>query len=328
MTENRYAVVDIGSNTMKMNIYDVSENNGETELSFVMTESSTLGLINYNSRKIMSEAGIGHLIDTLVKYKGLAENIGVGGEHIFCLATASLRNIVNSAEVISAVKSRTGLDTSLISGENEALLGFDGLRYALGDSVRSGVMCDLGGGSTELLGFIDCLAVRAYSDKFGCLSLYRKFVEEVIPSKKEAKQISQYVSEHIDKIDWLGGYGDTLYLVGGTARSVAKLHSEMSGAESAVSGCTMTCDQFLDTIDYFTRTSKEKIEILIKVIPDRLHTIVPGMIALGQIVKRVQPKNVVISTGGLREGYLLGRIREMKAAQAAESSEAAENAAV
>ena len=284
MTENRYAVVDIGSNTMKMNIYDVEEREGETDLSFVMTESSTLGLINYNSRKIMSEAGIGHLVETLAKYKKLAENIGVGEGNLFCLATASLRNIINSAEVISAIKTRTGLDTSLISGENEALLGFDGLRYALGDSVRSGVMCDLGGGSTELLGFIDCLAVRAHSDKFGCLSLYRKFVDEVLPSKKEAKQIAAYVSEHIEKIDWLGGYGDTLYLVGGTARSVARLHAEMTGTECVVSGYTMTCEQFLDTVNYFTHLNKDKIEILIKVIPDRLHTIVTGLIALGQIV--------------------------------------------
>ena len=313
MTENRYAVVDIGSNTMKMNIYDVGEENGEISLSFIMTESSTLGLINYNSRKIMSEAGIGHLVETLGKYKQLAENVGVAEERIFCLATASLRNIINSAEVISAVKARTGLDTSLISGENEALLGFDGLRYALGDSVRSGVMCDIGGGSTELLGFIDCLAVR-------CLSLYRKFVEEIFPSKKETRQIAAYVSEKVDEIDWLSGYGDTLYLVGGTARSVAKLRAEMTGADGSSAGSEMTSAQLLDTIDYFTHLNKDKIEILIKVIPDRLHTIVTGMIALEQIVKRVQAKNIVISNGGLREGYLLGRIREMKAERSAENA--------
>jgi len=319
MRENRYAVVDIGSNTMKMNIYDVDEVDSETTLSFIMTESSTLGLINYNSRKMMSEAGIGHLVETLEKYKRLAENVGVAEERIFCLATASLRNIINSAEVIAAVKARTGLDTSLISGENEALLGFDGLRYALGESVRSGVMCDIGGGSTELLGFIDCLAVRAHSDKFGCLSLYRKFVEEIFPSKKEAKQIAAYVAERVGKIDWLSGYGDTLYLVGGTARSVAKLRDEMTASDGTQSGSKMTSDQLLDTIDYFTHLNKDKIEILIKVIPDRLHTIVTGMIALEQIVKRVQAKNIVISSGGLREGYLLGRIREMKASQGEEN---------
>lgn len=310
--KTRYAVVDIGSNTVKMNIYDVTTSGGETRLNLVLTESSTIGLINYKRRRIMSDAGISRLIETLEKYKKLALAVNVEEDRIFSLATASLRNIVNASRVVSIVKAQTGLDTSLISGENEALLCFDGLKYALGGSIRTGMLCDLGGASIELLGFVDGLAVKAYSDKFGCLSLYRKFVDKVIPSKKEKRKLSRYVEERISYVDWLGSYGDTLYIVGGTARSAARLHAEMTGAPAPMSGYTISYEEFLDTVDFYTDLNKKRIETLIRLMPERLHTIVAGLLAFAEVVRRVNPKNIVISGAGLREGYLLSRIREIE----------------
>ena len=313
--KTRYAVVDIGSNTVKMNIYDVmTSEEGETRLNLVLTESSTIGLINYKRRRIMSDAGISRLIETLEKYKKLALAVNVAEDRIFSLATASLRYIVNASRVVSIVKAQTGLDTSLISGENEALLCFDGLKYALGGSVRTGMLCDLGGGSIELLGFVDDLAVKAYSDKFGCLSLYRKFVDEIIPSKKEKKKITGYVEGRISHVDWLSSYGDTLYIVGGTARSAARLHAEMTGAPAPMSGYTISYNEFLDTVDFYTDLNKNSIKTLIRLMPERLHTIVSGLLAFAAVVRRVNPKNIVISGSGLREGYLLSRIRELEAA--------------
>ena len=213
--KTRYAVVDIGSNTVKMNIYDVmTSEEGETRLNLVLTESSTIGLINYKRRRIMSDTGISRLIETLEKYKKLALAVNVAEDRIFSLATASLRYIVNASRVVSIVKAQTGLDTSLISGENEALLCFDGLKYALGGSVRTGMLCDLGGGSIELLGFVDGLAVKAYSDKFGCLSLYRKFVDEIIPRKRKRRRITVYCRRQNQPCRLAQLYGDTLYIVG------------------------------------------------------------------------------------------------------------------
>ena len=169
-----------------MNIYDVmTSEEGETRLNLVLTESSTIGLINYKRRRIMSDTGISRLIETLEKYKKLALAVNVAEDRIFSLATASLRYIVNASRVVSIVKAQTGLDTSLISGENEALLCFDGLKYALGGSVRTGMLCDLGGGSIELLGFVDGLAVN-YSEIRLSFAVH-KFVDEIFPSKKERK---------------------------------------------------------------------------------------------------------------------------------------------
>ena len=95
-------------NTVKMNIYDVTTSGGETRLNLVLTESSTIGLINYKRRRIMSDAGISRLIETLEKYKKLALAVNVEEDRIFSLATASLRNIVNASRVVSIVKAQTG----------------------------------------------------------------------------------------------------------------------------------------------------------------------------------------------------------------------------
>lgn len=314
----RYAVVDIGSNTLKMTIYDVAEPKNP-ELVTVLSESVTLGLINYNRRKIMSAEGIEKLAETLETFKKLADN--VSADVIYCFATASLRSIENSAEVISVVRDRTGLETDLISGENEALLGFEGLRCGLPESVecRQGLMVDLGGGSTELLGFIDKIAVRALSLPFGCLSLWRKYVSGILPDKDEIKKIRRFVSDSLSDIGWLGSYGNRVYLVGGTARALASIHAELNGVdarEHPVAGYTISGAEVADVLSRYKKPDKDAVGLLIRTVPDRLHTVIPGITVYSSIIGRMgeicgeeDDTEISVSTGGLREGYLLSKIR-------------------
>ena len=86
------------------------------------------------------------------------------------IATASLRSVNNAIAVLEKIKSRTGCKPELISGDCEALLSLEGIKTALGD-VSAGIMADMGGGSTEIVGFIDGNAVHTVSVPIGCLSL-------------------------------------------------------------------------------------------------------------------------------------------------------------
>ena len=88
----------------------------------------------------------------------------------------------------------------------------------------------------------------------------------------------------------------------------------MTGAPAPMSGYTISYNEFLDTVDFYTDLNKNRIETLIRLMPERLHTIVSGLLAFAAVVRRVNPKNIVISGSGLREGYLLSRIREREAA--------------
>lgn len=307
----RYAVVDIGSNTVKMNIYDAvitDTPDFAPSLSTVLIESATIGLISYKKGALMSDVGIVKLIETLSAFKKLSDN--VASDVFMCYATASLRFIDNADEVIRLVRDRTGIEIDLITGENEALFGFDGLRWGLGQNVRCGIMADLGGGSTELVGFIDSMAVHAISLPVGCLTLYKKYVGGILPQKSELKDIRACIDDSLDGVDWLAGYGDTAYLVGGTARALGRLHAQLYPNDRPERGYQMSAEEVEEVARRLREPGKKEIELLIRTVPDRLHTIIPGIAVYRKVIKRMGAAKIVISTGGLREGYLLNRLKK------------------
>jgi len=304
----RYAVTDIGSNTVRINIYDVIEKEDNTlpGITKIMTECRSLGLLNYERERTISDEGIFTLVDTLSAFDTLTKNVLC--DRCFYFATASLRSINNTNDVIAIVKERVGITIEIISGETEALLSFSGLKLTFGDKIASGLMIDMGGGSTEIIGFVDGLPVRALSLPFGSLSLYRKFVSEIFPTKGERKSIKKFTDENASKVCWLNNYGDTAYLVGGTARTFGHLRDIILRNGTSDPICRMTYDELAALYAYLKKPDSEIIKILLRTAPERIHTIVPGICSFIRILKFGEISNIVISPTGIREGYLSDRV--------------------
>ncbi|MDD4772971.1 MAG: hypothetical protein PHZ09_05130 [Eubacteriales bacterium] len=297
----RYAIIDIGSNTVRMNIYDVY---GTEPFSYkrILTECNNTGLFNYIDKRTVSEEGIDKLAEVLSEFNNIIENINCDKGCYF--AAASLRSAVNKSEVLASIYDRLGINIELINGESEALLGFQGLKLTFGNNLKNGFMIDIGGASTELLGFVDGLAVRTISMPFGCLSLYKKFVSNILPSKDEMAGIKAYVDQRISEICWLKDYGDTSYLVGGTARATGKMHYLLFGNGADKSVHTMTYGELKAVFDYVKKSDEDVIKTLVRTIPDRLHTFIPGIYSCLRILRFAGTKNIIISPTGIREGFL------------------------
>ena len=91
------AVIDIGSNTMRMSVYKIE---GQ-KFTVLLSKKETAGLVNYITEGEMSEEGIGVLIDVLQQFCSSLEEISVNSINAF--ATASLRNVANSEQVLARV---------------------------------------------------------------------------------------------------------------------------------------------------------------------------------------------------------------------------------
>ncbi len=299
----RCAVVDIGSNTIRMNIYDVIQ-----DLSFklVLTETDNTGILNYINNHIISDEGIFRLIEVLSSFKKISENIPC--DKIFYFATASLRLIDNKTDVLIPLRDRLGIEIEMINGESEALLSFEGLKKSFRDKMQNGFMIDMGGGSIELLGFVDGLAVRALSLPVGSLSLYKKFVSNILPDKNELSNIKTYIDRHIVDVCWLKNYGSIAYLVGGTARAASRLYDHIFKNSFSELPSVMTYQELKNLFDYVKKPDNDIIKILISNIPDRLHTFIPGIYTFLRILKFAETRNIIISPTGIREGYLINRL--------------------
>lgn len=138
------AIVDLGSNTIRLSLYNTLENGGFETL---FSKKYMAGLAGYVSHGIMSNDGINQACAVLLDFKILLQQLGVKDMHVF--ATASLRNIKNTEKALETIKRRTGLSVDVIEGSEEGILGYYGALYTT--DLKNGMMFDIGGGSTEFV---------------------------------------------------------------------------------------------------------------------------------------------------------------------------------
>lgn len=296
--QNRYAVVDIGSNTVRLVVYDRLS---DGKISRVIGEKSSLGLINYISDGIMQETGIRRLVDTMTQFSVCAMKVDC--EMMMSFATASLRGIENSDEVLRRVYEGCGASIEILSGEEEANLNFEGLKTSF--NLTDGIMIDMGGGSTEVLSFENAISSELASLPFGSLKLYRKFVSGILPTQQEAVELSSYVNEQVMNHPWICKGVSTAYAIGGTARAASRVYAAVTGG---IAPDNITLEQLIMLYNNLMSRMDRACIMLVEQVPDRLHTFIPGLIGLIEILQIAGVSDVQISSCGVREGYLLRRM--------------------
>ena len=115
-----YTIVDVGSNTIRMNVYDIRDD----KLRLLFTKKATAGLASYVKDKRMSAAGVDRVVEVLEDFQETLANLNIPEMHVF--ATASLRNVENSHEAVAEIERRTGIAVQVLSGREEAELDFLG----------------------------------------------------------------------------------------------------------------------------------------------------------------------------------------------------------
>ena len=282
-----YAICDIGSNSIKTHFF--KEESG----TYVHADSvsRTARLISYIEDGVMNTAGIDLLCDVVREYK---ERADAGGYAFHAFATASLRRADNADEIISRVMECTGVKIDLVSGEKEAELCTAGVIHEIGDGVN-GILMDMGGGSTEIIGISASRAVSAYSMPFGSLSLYRENVTGDLPDADERGRIAAYVFDCYRE----GGAptADTLYIGGGTGKAILKFMGKKGL-------CTVENAELLNLKESII-AGEISFESIRELFPDRAHAITPGLIAICEILRLSGAQRATFVTAGAREGYLL-----------------------
>ncbi len=292
-----YGIIDLGSNTIRLCIYNCE--NGA--FSLLLNEKSFAGLVGYVENARMNAYGVMKAIKTIQKYQKITSCLGVKKLHIF--ATASLRNIVNTAEVLERIHAETGLRPDVLSGEDEAHFGFTGANSAV--KLDSGLYVDIGGGSMELVHFENDRVLHETSIPVGCLNLYLTHVKELLPDKKERKAIRAAVREELSQVDWLYGIKtQAICGVGGTIRALKKYHAETTNSNGAPLEAGYV-NAFINTVGNAKGLGYKP---LLRVIPDRIHTIIPGLLILDEVLLESGAQQIYVSKYGVREGYLVSRV--------------------
>ena len=115
------AIIDIGSNSIRLAIYKIDESK---EIKLLMNKKEIARLAAYVVNGIMTTEGIDKACYILSEFKNLLDNLQIN--NVISFATAAIRNARNSDEVVRCIENNTGLKIIVLSGKEEAGLGFLG----------------------------------------------------------------------------------------------------------------------------------------------------------------------------------------------------------
>ncbi len=303
-----YGVIDLGSNTIRLALYKVTDNTLQLKLS----EKYTAGLVGYVKKRRLTPEGIRKAVDVLNDFRVILENVRV--ERLYVFATASLRNIENTLEVTAEIKKNTGFDIDVLSGNEEAVFDYYGAMQTV--DMHDGLLVDIGGGSTELVFYQNSEIVFTESIPLGSLNVYSANVSDLLPTPVEREKISKAVISELDKITVSCKNIPTNMIcgVGGTVRASCELYNELK--EKGPEVTEYTTQDLKKMIDLAENDRKTSISLILKVAPERIHTLLPGMIILQTISEYYTSKTVVISRSGVRDGYLYHKLETAGVIQA------------
>lgn len=295
-----YAIMDIGSNTVRLSVY--KEKDGEAVNLF--SEKEQVSLKSYVKDGRLSDKGIKRLFSTLAKFKAVVDNFDdIDGVYPF--ATATVRDVANRSEILELMKDKLDLDIEILSGEEEAKLAFVGA--AVSTEVKEGVLCDIGGGSTEVVLIGQGKVIKSSSLSIGSLSAFNDYVDELFVDKASRKKIEKRVIQLFDDASMYKEDLKVLSAVGGSARAALMVYRDFYGLDESTR--TMKAVDFdLMLKEIIKKSDKKKMHIILDIKPDRIHTLLPGMVIMNKICEFFSVETINVSQTGVREGYVYSKL--------------------
>ncbi len=292
------AVIDIGSNTVRMVIYAGSRRAPDIWLNEKVT--AKLGR-ELSSSGLLPDKAIDIALEGLARFAMILADIGIGD--VTVVATAAVREAANGAQFLDRVRA-LGLDPQLLAGKEEARISAMGV---IGAFPRArGVVADLGGGSLELVQIGDGACHQNASLPLGTLRL---------PALRErgTAAFRRAMVRELGHADWagVGGGGELgpLYMVGGTWRALAAF--AMHRAKHPLSdphGLTLDAGEADKVAKRLMRMSPEDLTAIAGISSSRAAGLPDAAAMLRVILRELQPGCLVFSAWGLREGVLFEQL--------------------
>ena len=271
----RLGIIDIGYNAIRAVVHE-SNTIGAPEIFNNKFKNDILTLLTQEELDIKHQAylSINYILHIFTRLQVT---------EIKCVATAVLRDHPRSKAFIEFIKEKFNLTIEVISGEREAYLTAVGLISGISDV--NGVAADLGGGSLELIEINNRLI-----GKLSSLALGTK----IITTRKlqNLEDITRIIRDEYGNYQY-----ENLYLIGGALRFICRFFIEFNKYPLKnlhnLSISRADFSLYLKSIKEFQR-NKFKLNS---------RTLNPNAIIVAQAMLEVfQPKNIIVSIFGLKEG--------------------------
>lgn len=297
----KLASIDIGTNSMRLLIADYNNKFIGRE-KFVDITRIGRGV---DQQGMISEEAMERNLRSLKNFVDKAREQAC--EEIFIMGTSALRDSKNREDFVQRAKKETGLPVDIISGEEEALLGFYGVSADLQEEGHV-LIVDIGGGSTEfILGEKKQGILFTKSENIGSVRLSEKFVASDPPAPEELETMSRFIRRTIEEtIALIRTYPiKKLIGIGGTATSVSSMVQQLEIYDSDKVHQSLIFQEEIESLfqETIRKTLQERMQIP-GLQPERADVIIAGMNILRVIMDSLSMREIVISEYDNLEGLI------------------------
>ncbi len=301
----RIAIIDLGTNTFNLLVAEVAADRSykivyNTKIAVKLGE----GGINTG---IIATAPFQRGIDAMQQHLGTANKYGA--TKIFAFATSAVRSAKNGNEFVAEIKKQTGIEVSIISGEKEAELIYEGVQQALDIGTEKALVMDIGGGSTE---FIICSNEQIFwkhSFDLGVSRMYEFFKHSEPITTEEIKKVENYLREKLQPLFKAVEQHKTDTLIGssGSFDTFADMIFCRFYKEKSLENITsyeFNLDDFYKIHNLIIRSNIEERYKMEGLVEMRVDMIVLATLFVNFILRELKLSKMLLSTYALKEGVL------------------------
>ncbi len=301
-----YAGIDIGTLTLRLLIARI-ESDGRLHELASERRIVRLGEGLEPSRRLQP-APMARALETIAEWMPVIER--AGAREVVAVATSAVRDAVNRDEFLDAVKRRSGLDVTVVSGEEEARLSLLGIQSGLPRGVELFVALDIGGGSTEFIKVVPGQAPAMVSVDEGVVRLTEECLRSDPVRPDELTTTRVRIARRLDVVEAKLGTMAGFRLVGtaGTITTLAAMDQRMAVYTPArIHNYRLSLETVRRILaDLIARTHAQRRE-LTGLEPGREDIILAGTLILTEAMERFGFADCLVSDYGLREGVLIDR---------------------
>jgi exopolyphosphatase/guanosine-5'-triphosphate,3'-diphosphate pyrophosphatase len=306
MSKNRFGIIDIGSNSVHLEVAEFREGSLNTICTDRVVTRLGAGVATTNQ---IEKHALDETVATIGKFIKTAKKHGAKKADLKLIATAAARQAENGSELVDLVRSSYDMLVEIISPEQEANYALRGVAHRYPIEHHSIGVIDIGGGSTEIITAVDGDVTLIASLPFGAVTLSSQFdLHDVIdPSRYKNMEncIYESLSEHMSQVAEL----DSVYATGGacTAMAAIEMHRDERDLirDDALDGYVLTLQSIKDQLELLCALDATGRSNLDGLSPKRSEIIVAGATVTKLVLDRLRTDSMIIHTGGIKLGVLL-----------------------
>jgi exopolyphosphatase/guanosine-5'-triphosphate,3'-diphosphate pyrophosphatase len=296
----RLGVLDVGSNTVHLQVVDTSPG-ARPNPTFNYKEE--LRLTQYiNEDNLVSDEGIEKLRSSIKR--AIEQSVSVQTQELLPFATSALREASNGEKIISSINKDFHIDLQVLSGEEEAKLTFLAARRWFGWSSGRLLVIDIGGGSLEMAAGVDESPEIATSLPLGAGRLTKDFLKGDPYTDKSLRALRDHIENKLEQIlPSLVKHqeSDRAIATSKTLRTLARL----SGDWFDGTGKNITVEAIRKISAKLSEMDENTRAKLPGVSENRASQIVAGSLVAESVMRNLDIKELEVCPWALREGVVL-----------------------